>query len=253
MGKGVLTAVKNVNELIAPALLGMDPTKQVGGTAAVGGWVGGWVPGLWQTMLAGHCFAGVDSTVDRRASSVSPPATLINRSSSALHLLLCTWPQEEVDRKMIELDGTDNKSKLGANGILAVSLAVARVSQEALGLRLGWNWGAPTAALVVQGDRVMAGAPDGTPPRSQPLPSSPPHPPPTPLAPIPAAQAGAAEKGVPLYRHIADLAGNSKVVLPVPSFNIINGGVHAGNQLAFQEFMIMPTGAATFAEAMRVS
>jgi enolase len=57
---------------------------------------------------------------------------------------------------------------------------------------------------------------------------------------------------VPLYRHIAGLAGNSKVVLPVPSFNIINGGVHAGNQLAFQEFMIMPTGAATFAEAMRV-
>ncbi|KAI7836164.1 hypothetical protein COHA_009931 [Chlorella ohadii] len=125
MGKGVLTAVKNVNELIAPALIGMDPTKQ-----------------------------------------------------------------EEIDRKMIELDGTDNKSKLGANGILAVSLAVAR--------------------------------------------------------------AGAAEKGVPLYKHIADLAGNSKLILPVPSFNIINGGVHAGNALAFQEFMIMPTGASSFAEAMRM-
>lgn len=120
-------------------------------------------------------------------------------------------------------------------------------------------------------------------------------------------QAGAAEKGVPLYRHIADLAGNTKLVrprpcacrraehacaalasvclggrfpapnpthvlgsnpcaaprlpacllcprqvLPVPSFNIINGGVHAGNALAFQEFMIMPTGASSFAEAMRV-
>ena len=65
-------------------------------------------------------------------------------------------------------------------------------------------------------------------------------------------QAGAAEKGVPLYRHIADLAGNSKVILPVPSFNIINGGVHAGNALAFQEFMIMPTGAASFAEAMQL-
>ena len=99
-------------------------------------------------------------------------------------------PQETIDAKMIELDGTPNKSKLGANGILAVSLAVAR--------------------------------------------------------------AGAAEKGVPLYRHIADLAGNSKVILPVPSFNIINGGVHAGNALAFQEFMIMPTGAASFAEAMQV-
>ncbi len=45
-------------------------------------------------------------------------------------------------------------------------------------------------------------------------------------------QAGAAEKGVPLYKHIADLAGNTKLVLPVPSFNIINGGVHAGEPLA---------------------
>lgn len=68
----------------------------------------------------------------------------------------------------------------------------------------------------------------------------------------PSLQAGAAEKGVPLYRHIADLAGNKKLILPVPSFNIINGGVHAGNALAFQEFMIMPVGAASFAESMQV-
>lgn len=65
-------------------------------------------------------------------------------------------------------------------------------------------------------------------------------------------KAGAAQKGVPLYRHIADLAGNTKVVLPVPAFNVINGGSHAGNKLAMQEFMILPTGAQTFHEAMRI-
>jgi len=48
---------------------------------------------------------------------------------------------------------------------------------------------------------------------------------------------------VPLYRHIADLAGNSQLVLPVPAFNVINGGSHAGNKLAMQEFMLLPTGA----------
>lgn len=66
------------------------------------------------------------------------------------------------------------------------------------------------------------------------------------------ARAGAAEKGMPLYRYIAHLAGNTKLVLPVPAFNIINGGCHAGNALAFQEFMIMPTGAGSFAEAMKM-
>uniref|UniRef100_G3MM94 Enolase n=2 Tax=Amblyomma TaxID=6942 RepID=G3MM94_AMBMU len=65
-------------------------------------------------------------------------------------------------------------------------------------------------------------------------------------------KAGAAQKGVPLYRHIADLAGNSKVVMPVPAFNVINGGSHAGNKLAMQEFMILPTGASSFTEAMRI-
>lgn len=49
-------------------------------------------------------------------------------------------------------------------------------------------------------------------------------------------------QGVPLYRHIADLAGNKDVILPVPAFNVINGGSHAGNKLAMQEFMILPTG-----------
>ncbi|XP_073956711.1 enolase-like [Choristoneura fumiferana] len=91
---------------------------------------------------------------------------------------------------MLNLDGTENKSKLGANAILGVSLAVAK--------------------------------------------------------------AGAAKKGVPLYKHLADLAGNANIVLPVPAFNVINGGSHAGNKLAMQEFMILPTGASSFTEAMRM-
>jgi len=67
-----------------------------------------------------------------------------------------------------------------------------------------------------------------------------------------ACKAAAAAKGVPLYKHIADLAGNPKLVLPVPSFNVINGGSHAGNKLAMQEFMIFPTGAKSFSEAMKM-
>ena len=59
-------------------------------------------------------------------------------------------------------------------------------------------------------------------------------------------------QNVPLYRHIADLAGNKSVLLPVPAFNVINGGSHAGNKLAMQEFMILPTGAGTFKEAMKM-
>jgi len=65
-------------------------------------------------------------------------------------------------------------------------------------------------------------------------------------------KAGAGEKGVPLYQHIADLAGNTDFVLPVPAFNVINGGSHAGNKLAMQEFMILPVGASSFSEAMRM-
>ena len=94
-------------------------------------------------------------------------------------------------------------------------------------------------------------------------------------------KAGAAEKGVPLYRHIADLAGNGDLVLPVPvspfakmyllkstiaqtqfiifllcslaqAFNVINGGSHAGNRLAMQEFMVLPVGAESFRDALRM-
>eukprot|EP00529_Nitzschia_sp_RCC80_P040820 CAMPEP_0113516612 /NCGR_PEP_ID=MMETSP0014_2-20120614/41690_1 /TAXON_ID=2857 /ORGANISM="Nitzschia sp." /LENGTH=485 /DNA_ID=CAMNT_0000413497 /DNA_START=89 /DNA_END=1546 /DNA_ORIENTATION=+ /assembly_acc=CAM_ASM_000159 len=67
-------------------------------------------------------------------------------------------------------------------------------------------------------------------------------------------KAGAAAKNVPLYRHYADLAGNdlSQYTMPVPCFNVINGGSHAGNKLAFQEYFVIPTGAKTFAEAMQI-
>lgn len=98
--------------------------------------------------------------------------------------------QVAVDEFMINLDGTPNKSSMGANAILGVSLA--------------------------------------------------------------ACKAGAAELGIPLYKHIATLSGRSDVILPVPAFNVINGGSHAGNKLAMQEFMILPTGAASFTEAMRM-
>merc|ERR1712196_638114 len=105
--------------------------------------------------------------------------------------------QSEIDKMMVEtLDGSQNewgwsKAKLGANAILAVSMAVAR--------------------------------------------------------------AGAASKSQPLYKYIAELAGKptDKYVMPVPSFNVINGGSHAGNRLACQEFMILPVGASSFKEAMQ--
>jgi enolase len=71
------------------------------------------------------------------------------------------------------------------------------------------------------------------------------------------ARAAAHKKKIPLYRYIAELSGrkttgNDKYVLPCPSFNVINGGKHAGNGLAVQEFMILPTGASTFTQAMKV-
>lgn len=98
--------------------------------------------------------------------------------------------QAAVDKFLINLDGTPNKAKLGANAILGVSLAVAK--------------------------------------------------------------AGAAEKGIPLYAHVANLAETKKpYVLPVPFQNVLNGGSHAGGRLAFQEFMIVPSQAASFSEALR--
>jgi enolase len=95
--------------------------------------------------------------------------------------------QTAIDQTMIELDGTPNKSKLGANAILGVSLAVAKAAAEASGL--------------------------------------------------------------PLYRYVG---GTSARVLPVPMMNIVNGGAHADNPIDFQEFMIMPVGASSFAEGLRM-
>ncbi len=94
--------------------------------------------------------------------------------------------QEDIDAAMIALDGTENKSRLGANAILGVSLAVSKAAAEA--------------------------------------------------------------RGLPLYRYVGGV--NAKV-LPVPMMNIINGGEHADNPIDFQEFMIMPVGADSIAEAVR--
>jgi len=95
--------------------------------------------------------------------------------------------QEAVDRAMVELDGTGNKSRLGGNALTAVSLAVAK--------------------------------------------------------------AGAMAEGVPVYEHI----GRGSFKLPVPMLNIINGGKHAGGNLRIQEFMIVPVGAPSFSECLRMS
>jgi len=98
--------------------------------------------------------------------------------------------QAALDRKLIELDGTPNKGRLGANAILGVSLAVAR--------------------------------------------------------------AAAIDADVPLYRYLAGLYGSDDAnVLPVPMMNVLNGGAHADNAVDFQEFMVVPAGAAGFADALR--
>ncbi len=100
---------------------------------------------------------------------------------------LSATDQGTVDAALIELDGSDNKSSLGANAILAVSLAVARAAAEGVGL--------------------------------------------------------------PLYRY---LGGPMATLLPVPLMNVINGGAHAANNLDFQEFMVVPHGASSFREALRM-
>jgi enolase len=98
--------------------------------------------------------------------------------------------QRAVDTFLIDLDGTPNKGRLGANAILGVSMAVARANAAAL--------------------------------------------------------------GIPLYQHAATLYGaGAGAVLPAPMMNILNGGAHADSSVDFQEFMVMPLGAATFAEAVR--
>ncbi|MCK5170307.1 MAG: phosphopyruvate hydratase, partial [Bacteroidales bacterium] len=95
--------------------------------------------------------------------------------------------QTSIDNALIELGGTENKSNLGANAMLGVSLAVAR--------------------------------------------------------------AAATELGIPLYRYIGGVSANT---LPIPMMNILNGGQHADNKIDIQEFMIMPVGAESFSEALRM-
>jgi enolase len=110
----------------------------------------------------------------------------VNKGIANALVGLDAFDQALVDHTMIDLDDTPNKSKLGANAVLAVSLATAR--------------------------------------------------------------AAAAELEIPLYRHIG---GTNARTLPVPLMNIINGGAHADNNVDFQEFMIVPAGAPSFAEALR--
>lgn len=73
------------------------------------------------------------------------------------------------------------------------------------------------------------------------------------LVSLAASKAGAAARKIPLWKHFAEIAGNpTPDVMPVPCFNVINGGEHAGNRLAFQEFFVIPTGASTFSESMQI-
>jgi enolase len=168
MGKGVLKAVANVNDIIAPALIvrALARAEEAGTGGRRGS--GQPLPALRQALES------------RPTSRLTAPSRPPPPSPRPPQQGKNPTEQKALDDLMISLDGTDNKGKLGANAILAVSMAVCK--------------------------------------------------------------AGAAEKGVPLYKYIAELAGNTKLVLPVPSFNVINGGEHAGNGLAMQEFMILPTG-----------
>src|SRR6266568_4155406 len=110
----------------------------------------------------------------------------INTEISEAIMGLDAQEQSFIDKTLIELDGTDNKSRLGANAILAVSMAVAKAAAE--------------------------------------------------------------ESGLPLYRYFG---GSGGMQMPVPMMNVINGGVHANNNLDVQEFMIVPVGAQSFREALR--
>ena len=105
------------------------------------------------------------------------------------HLAGKDLDQSVLDEALIALDGTENKSRLGANAILGVSLAFARAKAE--------------------------------------------------------------EKDIPLYEYIGGLIGNADFKLPQPMFNVINGGKHAGDELAVQEFMLVPLGAGSYSEALQ--
>lgn len=111
----------------------------------------------------------------------------VNKTISDQLIGLDVFEQNEIDRRMLQLDGTENKSNLGANAILAVSMAVAK--------------------------------------------------------------AAAIEANMPLCRYVGGVNANT---LPIPLMNILNGGSHADNSIDFQEFMIVPTNADTFSEALQM-
>lgn len=115
---------------------------------------------------------------------------LVNTTIQAAIKGLPVTSQQILDKKLVELDGTPNKSRLGANAILGVSLACAKAAAEV--------------------------------------------------------------RSKPFYSYIHDLYGAADFVLPVPLMNILNGGVHADNNLDIQEFMIVPAGAKSFREALRM-
>lgn len=153
--------------------------------------------GLFRAAVPSGASTGMKEAVELRdgdagynGKSVFKAVDNVNKHLAPKLLGLNPTQQEKLDQLMVKLDGTQNKSKFGANAILAVSLAICK--------------------------------------------------------------AGAGAKKVQLWQHIADLAGNKSPCLPVPAFNIINGGSHAGNRLAMQEFMIFPTGAESFTQAMKI-
>ncbi|XP_073138919.1 cytosolic enolase 3 [Henckelia pumila] len=121
---------------------------------------------------------------------VSRAVNNINEKISEALIGMDPTLQVQIDQAMIDLDKTDKKGELGANALLAVSMA--------------------------------------------------------------ACKAGAAEKEVSLYKHIADLAGRTAFNVPVPAFTVINGGKHAGNNLSIQDIMILPIGALRFEEALQM-
>lgn len=121
---------------------------------------------------------------------VSKAVDNINRLISKKIVGMDCTGQQAIDDALVRLDGTDNKARLGANAILAVSLAVAR--------------------------------------------------------------SGAAALKMPLHRHIGRMANNKKFLLPLPFSNVINGGKHAGGDLKFQEFMIVPVGSKSFQQALQM-
>jgi len=148
--------------------------------------------GTFRSIVPSGASTGIHEALELRdkKGSVKPAIDNINKIISKKLKNKDTRKQEELDNLMIELDGTDNKSKLGANAILACSMAICK--------------------------------------------------------------AGAASKKLPLYKHISKLAKNKTFKMPIPSFNVINGGKHAGNKLAMQEFMIQPIKAKSFREAMQM-